>query len=131
MTATASRRIALLFAGLAALATLGVRAITRQDPAPAAVTSVQYRLLVAPGGDPSSIRVDVDQAERLEIDAAGNLLIRIGTALVHHAKPRAYQDINGIHRDVGTRFEFAPNGDLRVGLDEYDRTRPLTIAPLF
>ena len=131
MTANASRRVALIVTGFAALATLGVWAITTQDPPPAAVKPVQYRLLVAPGGDPSSIRVDVVQAERLEIDAAGNLLIRVGTALMHHTKPRAYQDINGIRRDVGTRFEFAPNGDLRVGLDDYDRTRPLTIAPLF
>lgn len=131
MPAGTSRRVALTFAGLAVLAAFGVQAIPDEDAGLPAAPPVQYRLLIAPGGDPMAIRLDVDHAEWLEINAAGDLVIRVGNQTVHHARPRAYQDVNGIRHSVRARFEFAPNGDLRVAVDQYDRTQPLTIAPLF
>ena len=131
MTAGVFRRVALTLAAAAILTWLAKAAIAPGDPATPTDVPIHYRLLLAPGADPAAIRIDVERAERLEIDATGNLLIRVGNRIVHHARPSAYQEIDGVRHDVNARFEFAPNGELRVALAEFDRTRPLTITPLF
>jgi hypothetical protein len=85
------------------------------------------RLVVAPGDDPSAISLPVENAQLIEIDRTGALLVHVGPRVKRQEKPRAYQDIAGRRRDVSVRFDIVATGDPRLAVGPYDRTFPLVI----
>ena len=57
---------------------------------------LEYDFLVAPGADPSAIRLRFDGADRIEIDAAGDLLVHAaGGEPLRQQAPISYQVIDG------------------------------------
>jgi hypothetical protein len=104
---------------------------------------LEYDFVVAPGADPSAIRLKVSGAEHLEIDAAGDLLIRAaepgsassGFTLRQH-KPFAYQEVNGVLREVASGFVVDPASGgrespvVRFAVAAYDPAFPLVIDPV-
>ena len=96
---------------------------------------------VAPGADPNRISWRYKGAERLSIDAAGNLQVTMpswrksgdasGTQpiMVTEQAPVAWQDVNGQRIFVTARYQIAPDKTIRFALSSYDHTRPLTIDP--
>jgi|KBSSwiStaDraftv2_1062776.scaffolds.fasta_scaffold254865_2 hypothetical protein len=85
------------------------------------------RLVVAPGDDPAAISLPVESAHLIEIDRTGDLLVHVGPRVTRQQKPRAYQEIDGLRRDVSVRFDIAATGDPRLAVGPYDRTFPLVI----
>lgn len=95
---------------------------------------VEYDFVVAPGVDPSSIRLAFSGADRLTIDPRGNLVIdAAGTEVVLQA-PRIYQEIKGpepgFRQEIEGRYVF--NGDHHMGfqMGEYDPRLALVIDPV-
>ena len=85
--------------------------------------------MVAPGADPELIALRLDGADRLTLDASGDLLVaHDGTELRIH-RPVAYQEVDG--RRVPVEAALRVSGD-RVGfvLGVWDRARPLVIDPV-
>src|SRR5262249_49877143 len=63
---------------------------------------LRYDLVVAPGADPSAIALAVDGADGLEVDAAGDLVLRVGGGELRQHQPRVYQDgDDGRHEIAG------------------------------
>src|SRR5215203_4574327 len=90
---------------------------------------LEYDFVVAPGADPSRIRLGFEGAEGMALDEAGNLRLRLATGeLVQHA-PVLYQQADGERRPVAGRFTLA--GDA-VGFEvgAYDPKLPLVIDPV-
>ena len=57
---------------------------------------LEYDFLVAPGADPSAIRVRFDGAERVEVDGGGDLLVHVaGGEPLRQQAPISYQVIDG------------------------------------
>jgi hypothetical protein len=81
---------------------------------------LEYDFIVAPGADPSAIRLRAEGATSVEIDAAGNLLIHTATATLSQQAPVAYQDVDGTHQAVQSRYEIDASGDVRVEVGAYD-----------
>ena len=93
-------------------------------------SQVEYDLMVAPGADPKAIQFALGGGERLELGPQGELIVSVdGQPLVVQKKPVAYQELDGMRREVEARFVL---GDSSYGLNvaDYDRTRPLVIDPL-
>ena len=92
---------------------------------------LEYDFLVAPGADPSAIRLRFDGAARLEIDRGGDLLIHVdaGAPLRQHA-PVSYQMVDGVRRPVESRYVGFGAREVGFALGDYDRSVPLTIDPV-
>jgi len=91
---------------------------------------LEYDFTVNPGANPAAIALDIGGADKVSIDAAGNLRIRIKDGELVQRKPFAYQEIGSVGRPVSASYELkAPN---RVGfrIGNYDVSKPLVIDPV-
>ncbi len=89
---------------------------------------LEYDFEVAPGASPGAIRLALEGARDIRVDAQGNLVVSVaGGDVVFHA-PVAYQETNGMRRIVPSSYRLRNN---RVGfrLAKYDTRRPLVIDP--
>ncbi len=90
---------------------------------------LEYDFVVAPGADPSVIRLNVSGAERLEIDAAGDLLVTAGGQELLQHKPFVYQTVGDTRQEVASRFVLEGQ-QVRFVVAAYDAARPLVIDPV-
>ncbi len=91
---------------------------------------LEYDFVVAPGADPEKIVLDFTGADKLEIDAEGNLVLHAAGGNIRQHKPVIYQETDGVRTEIEGRY--ALKGANRVGfrLAAYDRSRPLVIDPV-
>jgi len=88
-----------------------------------------YDFRVAPGADPSAIRLHFEGADRLALDPEGNLQCLVGQQTVVMQKPTLYQDVAGERRIVPGRFTLTGN-DVAFEVGAYDRSLALVIDPV-
>jgi len=91
---------------------------------------LEHDFVVAPGADPSLIRLAVEGAGKMELDARGDLVLRDGTGDVHLRKPVAYQEVDGVRRSVAGGFALTDKQQVGFELGDYDRDEPLVIDPV-
>jgi hypothetical protein len=91
---------------------------------------LEYDFVVAPGADPSRIRMAYEGIDGLEILPSGALKLRTPAGDVVHSAPVIHQP--GEHGPVPVSGRFVPRSDHEVGfaLDDFDPTRPLVIDPV-
>ena len=90
---------------------------------------LEYDFVVAPGADPRQIELSFAGANRLRLDAAGNLVVSIaGGEIVEHT-PVIYQDIEGIRQRVTGGYELRSGHTVGFKLAAYDHREQLTIDP--
>jgi Beta-propeller repeat len=91
--------------------------------------TLEYDFVVAPGADPDRIRLELEGAESLRLDDAGNLRLGLGGGELIQPAPVLYQEVDGERRTVPGRFLLAGN---TVGFEvgAYDRSLPLVIDPM-
>ncbi|HEY6391902.1 MAG TPA: SBBP repeat-containing protein [Bryobacteraceae bacterium] len=90
---------------------------------------LEYDLAVAPGADPSRIRVKFDGAESMTEQSNGDLVIRGAGTEILQRKPVIYQ-MTGNERSL-IDGHFTLRGRNRVGFEvaRYDMRKPLVIDP--
>jgi uncharacterized protein (TIGR03437 family) len=89
---------------------------------------LEYDWIVSPGADPSKIRMNFENADRLWIDPRGDLVIQAGHHEYRQQKPVVYQEIGGKRVPVaGSWTLHGREGSFRVG--SYDRRKELVIDP--
>jgi hypothetical protein len=88
----------------------------------------EYDLTLAPGVDPSAVKIAMDGADELSITEKGELAIRIGERVVLQSAPIAYQGEGDARTPVASAFEIA---DGRVGftIGAHDPSRAVVIDP--
>ncbi len=84
---------------------------------------------MAPGADPSAIRLHFEGADRLALDSEGNLQCLVGGQTVVMQKPTLYQEVAGERRIVPGRFALTGN-DVAFEVGAYDRNLALVIDPV-
>jgi hypothetical protein len=91
---------------------------------------LEYDFIVAPGADARKIVLGFKGADKLEIDAEGDLVLRTYGGTVRQHKPVIYQDIDGVRQEIAG--SYVRKGANRVGFEvaAYDRSRPLVIDPI-
>ena len=89
---------------------------------------LEYDFVVAPGADPSRIRLGFEGAESLGIDTAGNLHLRLAQGELVQPAPVLYQEIAGQRRPVAGRFALHGE-EVAFETGAYDAARPLVIDP--
>jgi hypothetical protein len=91
---------------------------------------LEYDFVVAPGADPKKIALRFQGADKLEIDAEGDLVLHTAGGNIRQHKPIVYQEIDGTRQEIAG--SYVRKGANRVGFHvaTYDRSRPLIIDPL-
>ena len=93
---------------------------------------LEYDLVVAPGADPSRVRLRVDGSHEAEIDDAGNLRLdgkdgQEGSVLLH--RPMLYQDIAKGKKVIAGAFVQLTKNEFGFKSADYDHAKPLIIDP--
>jgi hypothetical protein len=91
---------------------------------------LEYDLVVSPGADPKRIVLGFKGADKLEIDAQGDLVLHTAGGAVRQRKPLVYQEVDGVRTEI--EGNYIRKGAKRVGFEvaAYDRSQPLVIDPI-
>lgn len=90
---------------------------------------LEYDLIVRPGSDPKKIILAFSGADRLEVNAEGDLVLHTALGAIRQAKPIVYQEIGGVRRPVTSRYLLKNGHQVCFDLHDYDATKPLVIDP--
>ena len=89
--------------------------------------------MVAPGADPSAIKLHVTGASGLSTDAQGELLIQTGGGTLVQSAPvltQAAASAGAAPQTISGGAVLLPGGDVGFRVGAYDTTKPLTIDPV-
>jgi hypothetical protein len=89
---------------------------------------LEYDFVVAPGADPSVIRLGFRGADSVALDD-GDLVLQTGAGSIRQRKPVAYQEFNGIRHEVDASYVLDERGEVLLALAGYDHGRTLVIDP--
>ena len=92
---------------------------------------LEYDLVVAPKADPDQIKLHIAGADRLALDANGDLLVQVQGQTLRQLKPVVYQTADdGSKQPVDGRYVLDREHDqVAFNLGRYDRSRQLVIDP--
>lgn len=85
---------------------------------------------IAPGANPGQIRLEYPGADRVSLDANGDLLIRTDAAELREQAPTAYQESQGVQHPVRAGYRILGGNTVTFDLGAYDVDRPLIIDPV-
>ncbi len=91
---------------------------------------LEYDFVVAPGADPSAIRLAFIGADDISLDDSGDLHLTVGGREVLQRAPIIYQEANGIRQHVAGAYAQLSDDQIGFQLGAYDETRPLVIDPI-
>lgn len=91
---------------------------------------LEYDFVVRPGGNLSAIEVEFVGAEKVGLDAAGNLIIQLGGGEIVQRKPFIYQETEGVGRAISGGYTLKGGNRVGFGVGSYDRRKPLIIDPV-
>src|SRR5947207_8807365 len=90
---------------------------------------LEYDFVVAPGADPNRIVLGFQGAERLEINAEGELVLHAAGEVIRQRVPVIYQEINGVRTKLEGRYVLKDAHRVGFQVAAYDQNRPLVIDP--
>src|SRR5712691_10357855 len=90
---------------------------------------LEFDFIVAPGAVPQRIRLGVEGADRLGLDAQGDLVVHTGGALVRLQQPHVYQMANGVRQEIESRYVLNDHHQVEIWVAAYDTHKPLVIDP--
>ena len=91
---------------------------------------LEYDFIVAPGADPSAIKLAFTGADYATVDARGDLVLKTAGGPLRFHKPVIYQT-DGARRDnVEGGYVRMSSREIGFRVGGYDRTRPLIIDPV-
>jgi uncharacterized protein (TIGR03437 family) len=91
---------------------------------------IEYDLEVAPHADPGLIRLAVEGADRMRVDANGDLVLQAGGATLRQCKPTVYQETGGGRRILDGRYKLLGRRLVGFEVTGRDSTKALTIDPV-
>jgi YD repeat-containing protein len=91
---------------------------------------VEYDLVVAPGADPTAVRLSFEGARSLLLDADGDLVLETAWGTVRHRRPVVYQESGGVRAPVAGGYVVTGPRQASFELGEYDRSLPLVVDPV-
>lgn len=90
---------------------------------------LEYDFVVAPGADPSQIRLAYDGVEGMEVEADGGVALRTRLGTIRQHSPVVYQEIDGVIRKLPAAHVITGPNEVGFQVKDYDASRPLIIDP--
>ncbi|MGB9177925.1 MAG: SBBP repeat-containing protein, partial [Pyrinomonadaceae bacterium] len=91
---------------------------------------LEYDFRIAPGSDARALKLEFEGADKVEVDAAGDLLLTLGESLIRQPKPVLYQESASGRRAVEGGYTVDANGRVGFSVGEYDAQNTLVIDPV-
>jgi hypothetical protein len=91
---------------------------------------LEYDFVVAPGVSPRTIKLAFKGAQKLRIDAQGDLILQTPGGEIRQHKPLVYQEVNGVKRAIPGRYVRMGKQQVGFQVAAYDTSRPLVIDPV-
>jgi hypothetical protein len=91
---------------------------------------LEYDLVVKPGTDPRVITMEVDGADRIDIDDSGDLVLHVGARQVRQRRPVVYQERHGVREVVEGRYVLQGSRRVAFHVGAYDPALALVIDPV-
>lgn len=91
---------------------------------------LKSEFIVAPGADPTRIRLKYSGFDRIGLEADGSLLFRFSTGELQEEAPNVYQVLNGKQVSVPCKYEIDQDGTVGFTVQSYDTTQKLIIDPV-
>ncbi|MBI1761339.1 MAG: SBBP repeat-containing protein [Acidobacteria bacterium] len=88
--------------------------------------ALEYDFIVAPGADPAELTITIEGADKLELATNGDLLLRVGDAVVTQRAPVSRQR----QRQVHSRYLLKGGNQIGFAVEGYDRAQSLVIDPV-
>lgn len=92
-------------------------------------SQLEYDVIVAPGADPSKIRLAYTGVEKLSLIPSGDLDISLKEGSLLQKKPVVYQVINGARKEIEGKFVVA-GSTYGFEIGPYDKNHSLVIDPI-
>ena len=91
---------------------------------------LEYDFIVAPKADPKAIALNFQGMDKLEVNTQGDLVLQTGGGSVHLHKPVVYQQVNGVRREIASRYVLKGKKQVGFQIAAYDTNQPLVIDPV-
>ena len=91
---------------------------------------LEYDFILGPGADPQVITLDVEGADRLEIDKSGDLVMHVGSRRVLQRKPVIYQKVDGVRKEIPGSYVLTNTQQVGFQIAAHDASQPLIIDPV-
>ena len=89
---------------------------------------LEYDFLVAPGASPQRIKMSFAGAQKISVDANGDLILQTAAGDVRQPRPIAFQEFNGERREVVVNYKLKGK-EVTLETGAYDTRRELVIDP--
>jgi hypothetical protein len=90
---------------------------------------LEYDVVVAPHADPRAVRIDLQGADALHVDADGTLVVTAAPRELRFSRPVAYQEAGGTRIPVTAAYALTDR-TITFDVGAYDSSRELTIDPV-
>jgi hypothetical protein len=91
---------------------------------------LEYDFRIAPGIDARALKLEFEGADKVLVNAAGELLLTLGQSTIRQPKPVLYQEVAGGRRVVDGGYMVKADGRVGFTVGEYDAQRTLVIDPV-
>jgi hypothetical protein len=91
---------------------------------------MEYDWVLHPGSRPENIRLQVEGARSMHVDAQGNLALNGLKGRIVQQAPRAYQSIGSATQAIDARFVLEGRNRVGIEVGKYDTRRSLVIDPV-
>ena len=90
---------------------------------------LEYDFNIAPDANPDSIAIRFDGADKISVNAQGELVLKVGGGEIRQPAPVVYQMAAGVRKEISGGYKFADANTIAFAVGEYDRALPLVIDP--
>ena len=91
---------------------------------------LEYDFEVRPGADPRAIKFEVQGADRIKLDAQGDLLLKTNSGELRLQCPVVYQQLHGRRVVVDGGYVVKDSTHVSFEVAHYDASKPLVIDPV-
>ena len=91
---------------------------------------LEYDFVVAPGANPQAIRLSLEGARKLRVNARGDVVLSVAGGEMVLQKPVVYQMLKGQRHEIPGRYILAKGHQVSFSVPSYDKSVPLILDPV-
>jgi hypothetical protein len=91
---------------------------------------LEYDFVVAPGASPNAIRLHLEGAQKMRLNAQGDLELSVPGGELVLQKPVVYQLVNGERHEIAGSYAVSRGNEIAFSVPAYDRSKPLILDPV-
>ena len=91
---------------------------------------LEYDFVIAPGTDPAVIAIHFDGADKVSVDARGDLVLSLAGSEIRQPRPVIYQTAGGARKGIEGGYRLVDAHTVAFVAGNYDRSQPLVIDPV-